>query len=501
MAKHRAPRLELRHGNFLNLTPQMRQSIDLLQMNRQELEVFIEAKVLENPLLEAEETEETEAAEEAETEPDDHNLDEHNSDTETAETTETADEPPDPDDLDCEPELMYDDALSYQNQGQKSALGPTDILEQTEREPLSLRDHLQKQIYETFLSGKERQAALRLADELNAHGWLARPFATLQEEICHDLDLEPAFLNEVWEKMKQFDPTGLFAEDLSMCLALQLAEKNRLDPPMRALLDHLPLLAQKDDKALLKICRVSMEDLRDMVKEIRNLNPSPTSSFQSDLLQPLIPEAFVRRLDDGNFSIELNDAGARRFRLHRDTPNLFRKGLILGREEDRLYLTERKKEANFLISALEKRRRTFLKVSRAIFKTQESFLRYGVEHLKPMVMRDIAKDTDFNESTISRVCSGKYVSTPHGIFELKFFFTSALRNAQDEHTISARVVKHQIKTLIQQEQNGRPLSDQKIADELKREGIKLARRTVAKYRESMKIPASSFRRREHLSAF
>ncbi len=292
--------------------------------------------------------------------------------------------------------------------------------------------------------------------------------------------------------MKRFDPVGLFCRDLPECLAVQLAERNRLDPAMQSLLENLELLAKRDLRRLMKLCGVDAEDLGDMIAEIRALDPKPASRFDFPPAQALVPDVLLRRATDGSWLLELNPETMPRVLVNR----AFHPRIALrGREEDRSFLADRLQSANWLVKSLQQRAETILKVAAEVVARQDEFFRHGVGHLRPLTLRDVADEVEMHESTVSRVTSNKSIATPRGTFELKYFFTAALAGTSGE-SHSAEAVRHRIRALVHAEPADAVLSDKAIALALRAEGIDIARRTVAKYREALRIPDSSQRRRE-----
>ena len=298
-------------------------------------------------------------------------------------------------------------------------------------------------------------------------------------------------IEAVLKKIQTFDPTGVGARTLGECLGLQLKERNRLDPAMQALLDNLPLLAKRDMQALLRVTGVSGEDLTDMIAEIRQLNPKPGLKFGSEPVQSVVPDIFVRETANGGFHVELNSET-----LPRVLINSRYAATVSGKDREiKNYLTEQMNNANWLVRSLEQRARTILKVATEIVRQQDGFLAHGVTHLRPLNLRAIADAISMHESTVSRVTANKYISTPRGTFELKYFFTSSIQSAEGGEAHSAEAVRHRIRELIDAETGATILSDDRIVDVLRTAGIDIARRTVAKYREAMRIPSSVDRKR------
>ncbi len=439
-----APRLELRQGQSLVITPQLRQAIQLLQYSGQELVAFIEQELERNPLLERDE------------------------------------EAPAPSNA----------GLPFMAE-RRGSLGFSDDLRGVEERvasPRSLREHLAEQLRLGFADPADRLIGAHLIAALDPAGRLAADPA----ELAAALGAEPVRVAAVLAKMQRFDPVGLFCRDLAECLGVQLAERNRLDPAMRALLDNLDLLARRDFHRLMKLCGVDAEDLRDMIAEIRALDPKPGSRFDSAPIQPLVPDVTMRAAEDGSWVLELNPETMPRLLVNRA---FHPRAAVRGGDEVRSFFAERLQSAKWLVKSLEQRANTILKVCASIVAHQDGFFRRGIGHLRPLTLRTIAESVALHESTVSRVTSNKSIATPRGTFELKYFFTAALGAASGEPRAAA-AVRHRMRALIEGEPAGAPLSDHAIATALRAEGIDIARRTVAKYREAMRIPGSAQRRHE-----
>jgi RNA polymerase sigma-54 factor len=294
--------------------------------------------------------------------------------------------------------------------------------------------------------------------------------------------------------LQEFDPPGVFARDLAECLALQLRDRNRLDPAMQALLDHIELLAKRDFAALRRICGVDDEDLADMVAEIRRLTPKPGLAFGSAPVQPVVPDVFVRPGPDGGWLVELNSDTLPKVLLNK---TYYEKVSSSARSAaDKSYLAECHQSGTWLVRALDQRARTILKVTTEIVRQQDGFFVHGVRRLRPLNLRTIADAIGMHESTVSRVTANKFLATPRGVFELKYFFTSAIAAADGGDAHSAEAVRHSIRQLIDAEASDGILSDDTIVERLREAGVEIARRTVAKYREAMRIPSSVQRRRD-----
>jgi len=298
--------------------------------------------------------------------------------------------------------------------------------------------------------------------------------------------------------LQTFDPPGVFARNLTECLAIQLKERDRHDPAMQALLQNLELLARRDLPALRKLCGVGEEDLADMIAEIRNLNPKPGLAFGSSTVQSVVPDVFVKAGPDGAWQVELNSDTLPKVLINQRYYAQVSK--TTRNDKDKSYLAECFQTATWLVRALDQRAKTILKVSGEIVRQQDAFFAHGVEHLRPLNLKTVADAISMHESTVSRVTANKYMATSRGIFELKYFFTPAIAAADGGEAHSAEAVRHRIKQLIDAESSREVLSDDTIVDMLREAGIDIARRTVAKYREAMRIPSSVQRRREKQAA-
>ncbi len=487
------PRLELRQGQSLVMTPQLRQAIKLLQYTNQEVTTFIEEELERNPLLERAEPDEPSperAAPEqlpARTEPDADTADHARADT----LPDPATSP-----LDTEHAETYDPGgvsdgapASFSHRGgtldfADNERGIDDIAE-THR---PLHEQLGEQLRLEFSDPGDRLIGAHLIALLSPVGRLtAEPAA-----IAHAMGVPLERLEAIRARMMRFDPSGLFARDLRECLAAQLADRNRLDPAMQTLLDHLDLLARRDLRRLMSLCGVDSEDLADMITELRSLDPKPGWRADGVPVQIVIPDILMHATPGGGWTLELNPETLPRVLVNQ---RLYAKVAPGAAKEARLFLTERLATANWLVRSLQQRAQTILRVTAEIVRQQDAFLKFGVEFLRPLILRDIADAVEMHESTVSRVTANKYVATPRGIFELKYFFTTAIPG-MDGAAHSAEAVRHRIRLLIGAETPDEVLSDDAIVAALRREGVDIARRTVAKYREALRIPNSVQRKRE-----
>jgi RNA polymerase sigma-54 factor len=317
------------------------------------------------------------------------------------------------------------------------------------------------------------------------------------DESAKSLSCSVDRVERLLDILRQFDPTGIFAHDLPDCLALQLQEKNRLDPAMQTLLKNLDILADADFKKLEKICGVDSDDLQDMIAEIRALNPKPASDFDYVISQTAIADVLMEKLpkhQGGGWKVKLNHETLPKVLINQDYVALVEKGS--GDKVEKKFLTDKLHSANWLVQAMDQRAQTILKVASEIIDAQEGFFLFGVEFLKPLTLRDIAEEVGVHESTVSRITIDKFIGTPRGLYPLKFFFGSGVGSSDGGGDISAQAIKSKIKTMIDNEPPKKPLSDEAIAKALQDEGIDIARRTVAKYREALKIGSSSMRRKQ-----
>ncbi len=478
-------RLALRQSQALVMTPQLQQAIKMLQLSNLELVEFLAAEIERNPLLE----QGVEGAFERREEGDG-----------TGAGFEEAREPEEASEYWRAGSAEEGDG-SIEHGGDWAAERPRErgleaedfaSREQNLTRPRSLREHLLEQIAADFSDPGDRLIALHLLDLLDEAGYLRGAI----EEVAERLACERERVAAVLARLQQLDPPGVFARSLEECLALQLCERNRLDPAMQALLDNLPLLASRNIAALLRACRVDPEDLALMVAEIRSLDPRPGHAFDPPLAQTVVPDLLMRAGAAGGWVVEINGQTLPRVLVNRRYYARVSEAARSNAEKE--YLAERLHAANWLVKSLHQRALTILKVAAEIVRQQDAFFRHGVKALRPLVLRDIADAVGLHESTVSRVTTNKYLATPRGLYELKYFFTSAIASAEGEEAHSAEAVRFRIRSLIDSEPAGEALSDGRIVELLQGEGIDIARRTVAKYREAMRIPASLQRRREKL---
>jgi RNA polymerase sigma-54 factor len=363
-------------------------------------------------------------------------------------------------------------------------------LEDFVADQVSLRDHLAAQLPLAVVKPAERLIGQHLIDLVDEAGYIPDDLESLAQRLGAPLEL----VESVLERLQALDPPGIFARSLAECLALQLKDQNRYDPLMAALLANLHHLANRNVSALKKAVGTDMDELSDMIREIKRLNPKPGLKFGAVQLQPVIPDVIVRASSDGGWHVELNSETLPRVLVNRTYYTRVAKSA--SNEKDKDYLFDCLQTANWLVKSLDQRARTILKVAEQIVRQQDGFFLYGVQHLRPLNLKAIADAISMHESTVSRVTSNKYMATPRGIFELKYFFTSAIASAADGEAHSSESVRHLIRQMIDAESADQVLSDDQIVERLRNDGIDIARRTVAKYRETMRIPSSVQRRRD-----
>ncbi|MET3927338.1 RNA polymerase factor sigma-54 [Devosia sp. 2618] len=492
-----SPRLEFRQAQSLTLTPQLMQSIRLLQLSHLELNDFVDAELLRNPLLERED-----GAEPGEPEP----TEAPERSTEISAYEDTVDRGDRIQDADSIAD-GYDTAVEnvFPDQGAQDQLNPQsrldrngssesgeapDIDQFVASKPL-LSEHLENQANMILRTTADRLIAVHLIDSLNEAGYLTTELSAIADQLGAEL----ADIEAVLDALQGSDPVGVFARSVPECLAIQLRDRDRLDPMMLSLLDNIALLASHDMAGLMQTVGCDREDLNDMLAEIRQLDPRPGLAFDSGPVESVVPDVFVRRGPDGAWLIELNIEVLPKVLVNRVYyTTVTRKARDSA---EKTFLSECLATANWLTKSLDQRAQTILKVAAEIVRQQDGFLTHGIAHLKPMTLKMVAETIDMHESTVSRVTSNKYIATPRGLFEMKYFFTTAIASSDGGSDHSAEAVRHRIRQLIDAEVISDVLSDDTIAEMLKKEqGIDVARRTVAKYREGMNIPSSVMRRRQ-----
>jgi RNA polymerase sigma-54 factor len=481
------------------MTPQLQQAIRLLQYSNMELSTYVETELERNPLLEREDVAPERGAEDDKPRREDDGDNDGDLDggawsgaddvgPVAGSTSEGKEPAPAPAVAGGEPDL---NGWASVRPSTSNAFGaPDNNLEDFVAARLSLADHLTEQLHVAITDPAERLIGAHLIHMVDEGGYLRGDLADLAEK----LGAPQSLIEKVLATLQGFDPPGVLARDLAECLALQLRDQNRYDPQIARLLANLELLGSHNLAALKRAVGVDAQELAEMIAEIKGLNPKPGLKFGSVQIQPVLPDVMVRPARDGSWTVELNNDTLPRVLVNRGYYTTVSK--TARSEQDKGYLIEALQNANWLVKSLDQRARTILRVAEEIVRQQDGFLTHGIEYLKPLNLKTVADAISMHESTVSRVTSNKYMATSRGIFELKYFFTSAIASADDGEAHSSEAVRHRIRQLIDAESAAAVLSDDKIVDQLKRDGIDIARRTVAKYREALRIPSSVQRRRE-----
>ena len=491
------PRLDLRQSQTLVMTPQLRQAIQLLQFNNLEAATFVDAELERNPLLERDESNDNPDLERAAL---DQVAPRNEAATDTsvavqADTLPAEGAAP----LDTDYSENYDaggvsDGAPGMNRiegsgGNQSFDGDDRGIDDLAGARMPLREYLGEQLRLSFNDPVDRMVGAHLIALICPAGRLTAAPA----DIASAMNLPLERVEDVRHRMMGFDPPGLFARDLAECLAAQLREKNRLDPAMQTLLDNLPLLAARETRKLMGLCGVDAEDMAEMIAEIRALDPKPAATYDSVPAPPVVPDILMRPNPDDSWTIELNPDTMPRVLVNE---RFYARIAPKAKKDEKVFLSERLASANWLVRSLQQRAQTILKVAGEIVRQQDAFLRHGVAYLRPLILRDIAAAVELHESTVSRVTSNKYIATPRGLYELKYFFTAAIQSSTGGESHSAEAVRHRIRALIDAEPVNDIVSDDTLVTLLRKEGVDIARRTVAKYREALRIPSSVQRRRE-----
>ncbi len=498
-----APKLEFRQSQQLVMTPQLQQAIKLLQLSNMELAEFVEEQLSENPFLERE-------AERGDTRDGARTMDEDRSssdeiakdapdaglDLNDAGAVGAASEALDAGEHAVDPERAPGDAPAEYQTNDWSTVGaggaaPGDdrAIDATHVSEKSLSEHLSEQLTVATADPQLLFIGAYLIDLIDDAGYLREPISGVADR----LGAEEEAVEETLRLIQSFDPSGVGARTLAECLSIQLADRNRLDPTMQAFIDNLELLAEADLKGLMKATQADEEDVRDMIAEVRALTPKPGYAYGGEAVQVVVPDVFVSNRADGGWKVELNSDTLPKILVNRTYFTSISKSS--DKEEDNAFLNEQFANANWLAKSLDQRARTILKVAREIVRQQDEFFVRGVKYLRPLNLRTVADAISMHESTVSRVTSNKYMATPRGLFELKYFFTAAIASSAGGEAHSAEAVRHRIQELIAAETADSILSDDKIVEILRGEGIDIARRTIAKYRETLNIPSSVQRRR------
>jgi len=478
------PALQLRINQQLALTPQLQQAIRLLQLSSVELEMELREALESNPLLELAEGGDGEAEAQADGE----TVVDIASDSESA-TAER--EEPNYD------EPNYDEPMNFELERSSDYGAPipedSDGFEAQDGEPEDLRDHLLWQLNLTSMSARDRAIGVTIIEAIDDDGYLHESDETLQSNLAGLYRVGADEIEAVRHRIQQFDPLGVGSRSLSECLCVQLDACDPQTPGWHAAkalaAEHLEELARNDRARLCRQLKVDADDLDAAIALIRSLDPKPGAQIDPGKAEYVAPDAYAFR-HNGRWSVGLSPNCQPKLSINQQYAGL----IARARRDDAAYLRGQLQEARWLIKSLETRADTVLKVAGAIVRAQSAFLDFGPEAMRPLVLRDIADEIGMHESTVSRVTTRKYLHTPRGTFEFKYFFSSGVATV-DGGAASATAIQAMIRKLIGEEIPARPLSDQTLAAELNRRGIEVARRTVAKYREALHIPSSNERSR------
>ena len=489
--------LYLGHEQRLHMTPQLQQAIKLLQLSTLDLQQEIQQVLESNFMLEvAEEEADNATKKEAEELKTDQQALEKQSATETSELTSKE---AIPEDLptDSQWDDVYDGSTSY---SQPASDDQQDQWERAGASGESLQEHLTWQMQLTPFSDTDRAIAMSIIDSINDDGYLYIPLEEIHAGINQETPQEDEqYINfdeveAVLHRIQQFDPVGVGSRDLSECLLVQLKQlpkdTEQLEIAKELVTNHLDGLASRDFKRITKVMRISQEQLADAILLIQSLDPRPGSNITNETPEYIVPDVLVTK-QKGKWTVDLNPDTMPKIRINKQYAKLIRRN---DNSDDTNSMRNHLQEARWFMKSLQSRNETLLKVARCIVERQRGFLDYGDEAMRPLVLRDIAEAVEMHESTISRVTTQKYMHTPNGIFEFKYFFSSHVTTTEGG-ICSATAIRAIIKKLIAAESHEKPLSDSKIAELLMKQGIKVARRTVTKYREAMMYPSSNERKR------
>ena len=500
--------LQLKMGQQLTMTPQLQQAIRLLQLSTLDLQQEIQQALDSNPMLETDEFDDADHTDSQDNDHSDRNDDLHNDSSDKAEAPEPEYDPsPDQDDVDASwdkdsmPDDLpvdsnWEDTYQISAGASSSAAAPDDDdadYDSRHASTDSLQDHLLWQLNLTPMTDTDREIAIMLIDGVDDDGYLHTTVEDILESMDPELGVEDDEVLAVLHRLQQFDPSGVFAVDLRDCLMIQLKqmapETPWLEEAKTVISEHIELLGNRDYPTLMRRTRLKEDSLKNVLHLIKELNPKPGASISTKHSEYVIPDVIVRNVRD-EWRVELNPDIAPRLRVNADYAALIRRS---DSSSENSFLKDHLQEARWFIKSLQSRNETLLKVATKIVEYQIEFFERGDEGMKPLVLHDIAEAVGMHESTISRVTTQKYMHTPRGIFELKYFFSSHV-STDGGGECSSTAIRAMIKKLIADENARKPLSDNKIAAILGDQGIQVARRTVAKYREAMMIPPSNERK-------
>ncbi len=498
------PRLEFRQSQSLVMTPQLLQAIKLLQLSTVELAAYVEEELERNPLLERSDHDDSENTIQNELSPElpDWTGEDFATNQKSLEQ-DLGTELSNTFDADTPATTISQSVAEQGNSlvwdiGNGGGRGSSFDDEESNLESyvagkLSLHDHLEAQLGMTVSKPSDHFIGTILIESIDDAGYLRESIDDIAARLLADI----TDVTRILSLIQSFEPCGVGARNLAECLKIQLIDKNRFDPAMEAVINHLELLGKRDFAGLRRVAQVDDEDLGDMIAEIRRLDPKPGLIFGSRPSEPVTPDVFISSASDGGWNIELNSDALPKVLANKSYYTRISKAAKDA--EGKAFVDEAWASANWLTRSLEQRARTILKVSAEIVRQQDAFFMYGVAHLRPLNLKTIADLVSLHESTISRVTANKFMATPRGILEMKYFFTASIGAITGQDAHSAEAVRYKIKQLIEAETPDNIMSDDVLVEKLNSQGIDIARRTVAKYREALRIPSSAARRREHKS--
>ncbi|SQY85184.1 RNA polymerase sigma-54 factor (sigma-N) [Escherichia coli] len=470
--------LQLRLSQQLAMTPQLQQAIRLLQLSTLELQQELQQALESNPLLEQIDTHEEIDTRETQ-------------DSETLDTADALEQKEMPEELPLD--ASWDTIYTAGTPSGTSGDYIDDELPVYQGETTqTLQDYLMWQVELTPFSDTDRAIATSIVDAVDDTGYLTVPLEDILESMG-DEEIDIDEVEAVLKRIQRFDPVGVAAKDLRDCLLIQLSQFDKTTPWLEEarliISDHLDLLANHDLRTLMRVTRLKEDVLKEAVNLIQSLDPRPGQSIQTGEPEYVIPDVLVRK-HNGHWTVELNSDSIPRLQINQHYASMCNNARNDG---DSQFIRSNLQDAKWLIKSLESRNDTLLRVSRCIVEQQQAFFEQGEEYMKPMVLADIAQAVEMHESTISRVTTQKYLHSPRGIFELKYFFSSHV-NTEGGGEASSTAIRALVKKLIAAENPAKPLSDSKLTSLLSEQGIMVARRTVAKYRESLSIPPSNQRK-------
>ena len=468
--------LKLKQSQSLVMTPQLQQAIKLLQLTNLELTDLVEKEIEENAFLENNENSENQTEDRDEEKTD--NLEDSFKNGESL-----SDEP-----YNHDYENRWDNDLATSNNSSQDYNDPGTIIERTQSDRISLKSVLTNQALIEFNQEDEKQIAEILIDYIDPSGWLTEDLNGISKFSGYELEI----IEDVLLRMQSFEPNGVFARNIKECLKIQLKNLDNLDETKKLIIDNLELLGNGNLKGLQKITNLSDENLKKNIKLIRSLNPKPGTLYDENNNNIAHPDVIVSKEKD-NWTVELNNSTLPKVSVNEGYVKEIER--LECKDSDKKFISDSLNSARWLIKAIEQRNITTLKISSEIINQQKEFFEKGKKYLKPMILKDVAKKINMHESTVSRVTSEKLMMTPLGMFEMKVFFSASINSINNGESHSAESVRESLKKIISDEPLESPLSDEMLVNKLKGEGINLARRTVAKYRELLNIPASSVRRK------